>query len=133
MTPIDLTDDSYYNRSTLFKKTPEFNYLNRMYLKSFIKSILYPFVGLTSLLAYSHLENRWLKTTEILIESPDLPLSFVNKRIVFIADIHHGPFFSLKRVESLVNCINKPFRTYPWRTNDPVWILGTGFIDPIWQ
>lgn len=78
-----------------------------MYLKFLIKSILYLFVGLTGLLAYSYLESRWLKTTEILIESTDIPLSFANKRIVFIADIHHGPFFSLKRVEILVNRINK--------------------------
>ena len=78
-----------------------------MCLKTFFKFIFFLFIGLTGILAYSHLESRWLKTTEIRINSPDIPPSFVNKRIVFIADIHHGPFFSLKRVESLVNRINK--------------------------
>jgi hypothetical protein len=68
---------------------------------------LFLFIGLTGILAYSHLESRWLKTTKIHIDSLEIPGSFVNKRIIFIADIHHGPFFSLKRVESLVNRINK--------------------------
>jgi len=58
-------------------------------------------------LLYCHLESRWIKTKEINLTSRDIPESFEGKKIVFITDIHHGPFFSIKRVQKLVERINK--------------------------
>lgn len=58
-------------------------------------------------LGYCYLETRWIKVSRITMISPDIPDSFVGKKIVFIADIHHGPYFSLSRVTSLVNKINE--------------------------
>lgn len=58
-------------------------------------------------LGYCYLETRWIKINRLTITSPDVPKSFVGKKIVFIADIHHGPYFSLNRVTNLVNQINE--------------------------
>lgn len=56
-------------------------------------------------LGYAYIESRWIKTTEITLSS-DIPASFINKKIVFITDIHHGPFLSIERIKKLVKRIN---------------------------
>ena len=56
---------------------------------------------------YCYLETRWIKLTKIEIKSTEIPDSFNNLKIVFISDIHHGPYLSIGRVEKLVNRINK--------------------------
>lgn len=53
-----------------------------------------------------YLETRWIKTNEVEIKSPDIPRSFDSKTIVFVSDIHHGPYFSKQRVRKLVSRIN---------------------------
>jgi predicted MPP superfamily phosphohydrolase len=58
------------------------------------------------LLIYSSLETRWIKTTYVTIESPDIPTSFNGRRIVFVSDIHHGSALSRERVKKLVQRIN---------------------------
>lgn len=58
-------------------------------------------------LLYCHIESRWIKTEKINLISRDIPKSFIGKKIVFITDIHHGPFFSIERVQKLVERINK--------------------------
>ena len=58
---------------------------------------------------YCFVEPRWLKVTEHVITSKDVPGSFSGTKIVFVSDIHHGPFFSRSRVADLVghiNCLN---------------------------
>ena len=55
---------------------------------------------------YSSLETRWIKTTNVSIESPDIPPAFDGKRIVFVSDIHHGTSLSRERVKKLVLRIN---------------------------
>ncbi|MCL2688238.1 MAG: metallophosphoesterase [Chitinispirillia bacterium] len=40
------------------------------------------------------------------ISSPRIPVSFNGTRIVFITDIHHGPFFSRGRLKKLVDRVN---------------------------
>lgn len=67
--------------------------------------ILILFGGL--LFLYCHIESRWIKTKKINLVSNDIPKSFIGKKIVFITDIHHGPFFSIERVKKLVERINK--------------------------
>ena len=56
---------------------------------------------------YSFFEARWIKTTEIEISSADIPDSFNGTEIVFISDIHLGPFLSARRLSRIVNRINK--------------------------
>ncbi len=56
---------------------------------------------------YCYLETSWIKIKEIDIVSKEIPESFNGKRIVFIADIHHGPYFSIERVAKLVKQINE--------------------------
>jgi uncharacterized protein len=58
-------------------------------------------------LAYSLIEPYWTETKESIIYNATLSAKFDGLKIVFIADIHHGPFFSRERVEKLVNSVNK--------------------------
>ncbi len=58
------------------------------------------------LLLYAFIEPYWLELKETNIIDKDLPASFENTKIVFISDIHHGPYFSRERVRSLVQQIN---------------------------
>ena len=57
-------------------------------------------------LTYCYLETRWIKITEIEIKSVDLPTSFDGSKIVFISDIHLGPYLSANRLSRIVNRIN---------------------------
>jgi len=56
---------------------------------------------------YSFFEARWIKTTEVEIKSSDIPESFDGTRIVFITDIHLGPYLSAQRLSRIVDRINK--------------------------
>lgn len=56
---------------------------------------------------YSFLETYWLKVTPIDIVDEDIPPVFVNKKIVFVSDIHHGIYFSAVRIAGLVEKINQ--------------------------
>ena len=77
-----------------------------MKLKIISKGLFIILVTGAALLVYSFLETRWIKTTHIIIESPDIPNSFDGKRIVFISDIHHGAALSIERVQKLVTRVN---------------------------
>ncbi len=68
--------------------------------------VVYPVLFFVLLFAYMMAESRWIKTTTYQISSSDLPPAFDNKKIVFISDIHHGPFLDIHRVEKLVRKIN---------------------------
>lgn len=59
------------------------------------------------LIVYSYLESRWIKTKHVEIKSENIPANFNDLKIVFITDIHHGPFLSIERVRKLVKRINK--------------------------
>ena len=58
------------------------------------------------LLGYSFLEPFWIEEKKIIFPSADVPAAFDGYKIVFVSDIHYGPFFSLDRVRSLVDRIN---------------------------
>lgn len=58
------------------------------------------------LLAYTFIEPYRLEMTSTDIISSDIPAAFDGTRIVFVSDIHHGPFFSRERVRGLVETIN---------------------------
>lgn len=56
--------------------------------------------------AYSLAEPRLLRVTRLTVRSPDVPPGFHGARIAFLSDIHHGPYFSLKRVSRVVDIVN---------------------------
>lgn len=45
------------------------------------------------LLIYTFIEPYWIEFKTITIESPEVSAQFQNTKIVFLTDIHHGPFF----------------------------------------
>jgi predicted MPP superfamily phosphohydrolase len=66
-------------------------------------------VGLALLLAtlaYGFAETYWLEVKDYDFTSADLPQAFDGVRIVFVADIHEGRFFSQERVGRLVDKVN---------------------------
>ncbi|MBI9108290.1 MAG: metallophosphoesterase [Spirochaetales bacterium] len=56
---------------------------------------------------YSLLEPHLILTRTHQIKDKDVPEDFEDYKIVFITDIHHGPFFSRRRVERLIQSINE--------------------------
>lgn len=58
------------------------------------------------LCTYAFIEPYWLVLTEYDIYSSEIPAEFDGYEIVFVSDIHHGPFFSYERVEKLREKIN---------------------------
>ena len=58
--------------------------------------------ALVTLLYAFGVEPRLLAVREIEIVDSDIPASFDGKRIAFLTDIHHGPYFSLERVRNVV-------------------------------
>ncbi|PIE33235.1 metallophosphoesterase [candidate division KSB3 bacterium] len=59
------------------------------------------------LLGYTFIEPYWLIVNTIPFVSSDIPPSFDGTTIVFVSDIHHGPFFGRWRVANLVERINR--------------------------
>lgn len=52
------------------------------------------------------IEPYWVETKEITIESDQIPPNFHGKKIVFLCDIHAGPYYSKERVDNLVSQVN---------------------------
>ncbi len=57
-------------------------------------------------LTTAFLRARRVRIEEDTITSPDLPASFNDTRIVFITDIHAGPFVSAERMTRIVDLVN---------------------------
>jgi uncharacterized protein len=55
---------------------------------------------------YTIIEPYWLQDKLYVIVSQDIPEKFHNTKIVFLSDIHHGPYFSISRVKNLVDRVN---------------------------
>jgi predicted MPP superfamily phosphohydrolase len=68
--------------------------------------ILIAALVLLMLAAYVFIEPYWLVTTEYEVYNTEIPSEFDGFEIVFVSDIHHGPFFSYDRVENLRDKIN---------------------------
>lgn len=58
------------------------------------------------LVGYMFIEPYWVETKEITLESDQIPQNFDGKKIVFLTDIHAGPFYSPERVDGLVDQVN---------------------------
>lgn len=57
-------------------------------------------------LSYGLVEPQLMLVNEVTISNSDIPVSFDNSRIVFLSDIHHGPYFKAGRVKELVERVN---------------------------
>lgn len=55
---------------------------------------------------YPFIEPFLLRTVHLEISHPDIPDGFDGFSMVFMADIHHGPYFSQRRVAKLVQRVN---------------------------
>ncbi|HPS31651.1 MAG TPA: metallophosphoesterase [bacterium] len=73
-------------------------------MKNRLRLIFYPIFF--SLLIYIFIEPFWIEEKTIIYRHTDIPASFSGMKIVFLTDIHHGPFFSIDRVRSLVDRVN---------------------------
>jgi len=58
-------------------------------------------------LVWALVEARTLHVTHDVVTSPTVPSSFDGARIVFIADIHAGPYFGAGRMRNLVERVNE--------------------------
>lgn len=79
-------------------------------------------LGLIALLflAYGYYAAHQVKITEVEIKSQDIPPSFDGLKIVFIADIHFGPFLSTPQLIEIVERIN--------RLNPDLILLGGDYV-----
>lgn len=59
------------------------------------------------LFGYCYFESFWVEDKTIIITHKDIPEDISNTKIVFISDIHHGPFLKRTRVKNLVQRINR--------------------------
>lgn len=59
------------------------------------------------LLVYPFAEPFMLETESVSLSSADLPQDIGQLRLVYLSDIHAGPFFSQSRVNSLVSTVNR--------------------------
>lgn len=52
-------------------------------------------------------EPQNLHSPKHIVRIPDLPKAFHGTRMVQISDVHHGPWFSMKHVERMIDRVNK--------------------------
>jgi predicted MPP superfamily phosphohydrolase len=64
------------------------------------------FGGSTALVAYAAERAQEIRVTQDRLVSADLPDEFDGARVVFLADIHTGPFLSKSETEALVEKVN---------------------------
>jgi uncharacterized protein len=69
---------------------------------------------------YVFVEPYWLGVKTYEITNPEVPSNFNSTKIVFLSDIHHGPYFSISRVKRLVERVN--------RLNPDIIILGGDYV-----
>jgi len=79
------------------------------------------FIVITLLLAYMFIEPYLIETKEVVIESNQIPADFDGKKIVFLSDIHYGPFFDQLRVNNLVDQVNT--------LNPDLILMGGDYVD----
>ncbi len=91
--------DDYYGKHTRRQQT-------RKRRRSGCLSRILMFLVLLALLSYPFLEPLMLETEVTSLTHADLPDSIRQLRLVYLSDIHAGPYFSQDRVESLVRRVN---------------------------
>lgn len=63
------------------------------------------FAGLFA--SYAAAETLSLTIEKTIFRDPQLPPAFHNLRVIFISDIHHGPFSNVARLQKMVTRINR--------------------------
>lgn len=81
--------------------------LKKISIKRISLILLASMVLILLLIIYMFIEPYWLEVKKYEISDKDIPQSFDKYKIVFLSDIHHGPYFSLPRVKSLVEKVNE--------------------------
>lgn len=85
------------------------------------KRIISILLILVAIFAYSLIEPYWIEEKTTIFESSEVPENFQNLKIVFVSDIHSGPFISQKRIAGFVEQINAQ--------NPDIVVLGGDFIE----
>jgi uncharacterized protein len=98
----------------------------------FKKTLIAIFIVITILLAYMLIEPYLLETKKVVIESKQIPPEFNGKKIVFLSDIHYGPFFDQVRVDNLVDQVNNLHPDLILLGGDYV-DGGSEFINPVFK
>lgn len=76
--------------------------------RRFLKRLVYGGLGGCAVLGvYPFIEARLYKVTRVAINVPSLPEAFRGTRIALLSDIHHGPYFGIGFVESIVRNTNE--------------------------
>ncbi len=78
-----------------------------MQLHKAYKIIIVAAILLFLFIGYILLEPYWLKIKHITFIDEDIPESFLNVKIVFVADFHHGPTTGLSYIKHVVKKINE--------------------------
>ena len=99
------SNEYFYPPVLQYSNTP------RLHARDIIRAMLKLLLGLVFiaalLLAYTFLEPYRIKITHILFVHSDIPPAFDNTKIIFVSDIHHGPFLARRRVASMVEKTNQ--------------------------
>jgi predicted MPP superfamily phosphohydrolase len=62
---------------------------------------------LTALILYSMIESSNPVTNRVTLADADVPAAFDGYKIVFVADVHYGPFLTKEQLNALIEKINK--------------------------
>jgi predicted MPP superfamily phosphohydrolase len=68
--------------------------------------LIYLTIVIVILTVYILIEPYLTEDKVITVVNRDLPQQFANTKLILIADLHHGPFFSLSRLRKLVRKVN---------------------------
>ncbi len=77
-------------------------------------------------------ETLTVRVREYIIEDDSIPDAFSGFRIAFLTDIHHGPFFSRRRVAALVSQVNGLKPDLVLLGGDYIH-RGSGYIEPCFR
>jgi predicted MPP superfamily phosphohydrolase len=70
------------------------------------RKLIYLAIVIIILAVYSLMEPYLTEDKVITVVNRDLPQQFADTKLILIADIHHGPFFTLSRLRKLVRKVN---------------------------
>lgn len=62
---------------------------------------------IVSIVVWSLVEARTLRVTHDVVTSPNVPPAFDGARLVFVSDVHAGPYFGKGRMRNLVERVNQ--------------------------
>ncbi|MGC9517750.1 MAG: metallophosphoesterase [Methanomicrobiales archaeon] len=85
------------------------------------KILFFTIILVVLIVGYMFIEPYLVETKEVVIESDQIPPEFDGKKIVYLADIHAGPFYSTERIDNLVKQVNK--------MNPDLILMGGDYVD----